>query len=59
MLRDLNTGADLVCADPHDHRTRYGALLDDSAYKNMQGQETSTDEAAILEKRLRDLGYIE
>jgi len=59
VLRDLNTGADLVCADPHDHRTRYGALLDDSAYKNMQGQETSTDEAAILEKRLRDLGYIE
>ncbi len=59
VLRDLNTGADLVCADPQDHRTRYGALLDDSAYKNMQGQETSTDEAAMLEKRLRDLGYIE
>ena len=59
VLRDLNTGADLVCVDPQAHRMRYGAVLDDSAYKNMQGQETLTDEAAILEKRLRDLGYIE
>ena len=59
VLRDLRDGSDLVCEDPQAYRKRYDALVDESPYKNMQGQESSADEAVVLEKRLRDLGYIE
>ena len=59
VLRDLRDGSDLVCEDPQAYRKRYDALVDESPYKNMQGQESSSDEALVLEKRLRDLGYIE
>ena len=59
VLRDLGNGSDVACEDPQSYRRHYGALREESAYKNMQGQASSADEAQVLEKRLRDLGYIE
>ena len=59
VLRDLASGADLACEDPQAYRARYSALCAGSAYRQMQGQDATVDEAAMLEKRLRDLGYIE
>ena len=59
VLRDLQSGGDLVCEDPQCYRTRYGELLDRSEYRDMRAQDASAEEAATLEKRLRDLGYIE
>jgi len=58
-LRDLQSGGDLVCEDPQCYRTRYGELLDRSEYRDMRAQDASAEEAATLEKRLRDLGYLE
>ena len=59
VLRDLKSGGDLDCEDPQFYRTRYGELLDQSEHQDMQAQDASAAEAATLEQRLRDLGYIE
>ena len=59
VLRDLKDGRDLGCDDPQVFRARYGEIVGQSAYQDMRAQDASADEAATLEQRLRDLGYIE
>ena len=59
VLRDLEDGRDLACDDPRIYRARYGEIIGESAYQDMREQEASIDEAAMLEQRLRELGYVE
>lgn len=57
-LRDLASGTDLPCADPGPFRAVHNELLEKSGYHDLPAQESSPEEARILEERLRDLGYI-
>jgi hypothetical protein len=58
VLRDVVSGADLPCDDPGPFRAVYEGLLNGSAYQGLQAQESTAEEAKILEERLRALGYI-
>ena len=49
----------MSCDDPEFYRSYYRGLLEQSAYKDMQVQDVAEGDAAVLEERLRDLGYIE
>jgi hypothetical protein len=59
VLREMASGNDLECDHPQFYRSFYRALLERSAYKDMQVQDVAEGDAAVLEERLRDLGYIE
>ena len=59
VLREIESGSDLACEDPQSYRSYYCDLLARSAYREQQAQDASADEVAALEKRLRDLGYME
>ena len=60
VLRDLRHGDDdLACEEPSYYRAQYRALRDRSAYQQMQAQGAATGEAAILQERLRALGYLD
>lgn len=58
VLRDIPTGKDLACGDPAPYRQRYQQLLDESAYRDLQQQQETDDEKAVLQQRLKDLGYL-
>lgn len=58
VLRDMATGKDLACGDPTPYRQRYQKLLDESAYHDLHQQDESDDEKALLQQRLKDLGYL-
>ena len=58
VLRDMATGRDLDCDDPAPYRARYQALLDGTAYGDLRAQDESRQERAVLEQRLKDLGYL-
>ncbi len=58
VLRDVATGKDLDCGDPAPYRQHYQALLDGSAYGDLRAQDETDDEKAVLEQRLKDLGYL-
>ena len=60
VLRNLRHGDDdLICTDPSHYRAHYHALRDHSAYQQMQAQGATASEAAILQERLRALGYLD
>ena len=59
VLREMASGNDLACNNAQFYRSFYRALLEESAYKDMQVQDVAEGDAAVLEERLRDLGYIE
>ncbi|MCZ6680419.1 MAG: sulfatase-like hydrolase/transferase [Candidatus Poribacteria bacterium] len=59
VRRDVMSGEGLPCHTPDEFRSIYNAIRANSNYQNPEKQEASTEEAAILEARLRDLGYIE
>ncbi len=59
VLRDIASGDEMSCDDPEFYRSYYRGLLEQSAYKDMQVQDVAEGDAAVLEERLRDLGYIE
>jgi hypothetical protein len=58
VLRDMATGRDLDCDDPAPYRARYQALLDGTAYGDLRAQDEFRQEGAVLEQRLKDLGYL-
>lgn len=58
VLRDVASGEDLPCDDPGPFRAIREGILNGSAYRDLQTQEVSSEEAKILEGRLRALGYI-
>ncbi len=58
VLRDMATGQDLLCSDPDPFRARYQGLLDGSAYVDLRAQKETAEEKAVLEQRLKDLGYL-
>ena len=58
VLRDVMSGADLPCDSPDKFRGIYDEIRANSRYQNPEVQETSEVEKALLEERLRDLGYI-
>ena len=59
IVRDVASGIDLPCEDPATFKLKYDELLINSRYQHFQHQETSNEEAEILENRLRNLGYID
>ena len=59
VFRGVLDGDARTCEDPDRFRDAYDALLMDSNYQHLQAQETTSEETAILEGKLRDLGYIE
>jgi hypothetical protein len=59
IVRDVASGTDLPCEDPATFKLKYDELLINSRYQHLQHQETSNEEAEILENRLRNLGYID
>lgn len=58
VLRDVVSGGDLSCDDPGPFRAIHEGILNDSVYRGLQAQEATSEEAKILEERLRALGYI-
>ncbi|OGG47110.1 MAG: hypothetical protein A3F84_22775 [Candidatus Handelsmanbacteria bacterium RIFCSPLOWO2_12_FULL_64_10] len=58
VLRDVMSGEDLPCDDPGPFRAIREGILSGSAYQGLQTQESTSEEAKILEERLRALGYI-
>ena len=59
IVREVASGTDLPCEDPATFKLKYDELLINSRYQHLQHQETSNEEAEILENRLRNLGYID
>jgi membrane-anchored protein YejM (alkaline phosphatase superfamily) len=59
VQRDVMSGADLPCDHPDKFRSIYNQIRANSRYQNPEMQETTAEEGALLEERLRDLGYIE
>ena len=59
VLREIDSGRDLFCDEPGFYRSMYRDLLERSAYRDLQVREVKVEETAVLEERLRDLGYIE
>jgi hypothetical protein len=57
-LRDVTSGEDLPCDDPGPFRAVREGILNGSAYRGLKAQEATSEEAKILEERLRALGYI-
>jgi hypothetical protein len=58
VLREVMSGRDLPCDDPGPFRAIREGILSGSAYRGLQAQEATSEEAKILEERLRALGYI-
>ncbi len=59
VLRDVMSGEDLRCEDAQTFRAVYHDIVNRSNYLDLQAQESTAEEKAILEDRLRSLGYIE
>jgi hypothetical protein len=58
VLRDIMSGENLPCDDPTPFRAIHDDILTNSQYRDLLAQETTAEEEDILEKRLRELGYI-
>jgi hypothetical protein len=58
VLRDMATGEDLECDNPAPYRKKYQELIEGSAYGDLRTQDETDDEKAVLEQRLKDLGYL-
>jgi hypothetical protein len=58
VLREIASGRDMQCGDPSPFKKTYQQLLDGSGYGDLRAQEETVDEKALLEQRLKDLGYL-
>ena len=59
VYRHVLNGEALTCEDPDYFRDAYDEILMNSNYQHLQAQESTTEETEILERRLRNLGYVE
>ena len=59
VLRDVMSGENLPCDAPYPFRAIHDKIITNSRYQHLEAQETTAEEEEILEKRLRELGYIE
>jgi hypothetical protein len=59
ILRHIDSGENRPLDDPKPYQNIYRDLCEKSAYRGLSAQESSAEESAVLEQRLRDLGYIE
>lgn len=59
LLRHIDSGEERPLEDAALYRQAYDDLRANSAYRGLREQESTAEEADVLEQRLRDLGYIE